>query len=74
MHDQDALVRSPAIREWARDNGYRCSARGRLRSDIVQAYAKAHGENISALRGPSRRLEAARVQDAEEAYLQENTG
>ncbi|MFI7195308.1 histone-like nucleoid-structuring protein Lsr2 [Nocardia nova] len=31
-----------AIRDWARDNGYEVSRRGRIHKDIVDAYNKAH--------------------------------
>jgi hypothetical protein len=30
------------IREWARDNGYQVSSRGRIHKDIVEAYTNAH--------------------------------
>ena len=30
------------IRAWARDNGYRVAARGRIPADVVQAYHSAH--------------------------------
>lgn len=48
--DQEPGVRRLPIREWARENGYWCSSRGRLRSDIIQAYENAndeHGEIVS---------------------------
>lgn len=32
------------IREWARENGYTVSDRGRVHSDIQDAYRKAHGQ------------------------------
>ncbi len=32
-----------AIREWARENGYTVSDRGRISSEIQAAYDKAHG-------------------------------
>ncbi|GGC93682.1 Lsr2 family protein [Tersicoccus solisilvae] len=32
------------IREWARENGYTVSDRGRVHSDIQEAYRKAHGQ------------------------------
>ncbi|MCW1249224.1 Lsr2 family protein [Acaricomes phytoseiuli] len=31
------------IRQWARDNGYTVSDRGRIQADIVEAYHKANG-------------------------------
>ncbi|WP_174186476.1 histone-like nucleoid-structuring protein Lsr2 [Nocardia barduliensis] len=31
----------PAIREWARRNGYEVSSRGRIQADIIEAYKKA---------------------------------
>lgn len=31
-----------AIREWARQNGYEVSSRGRIQADIVDAYKKAN--------------------------------
>ncbi|WP_036508712.1 histone-like nucleoid-structuring protein Lsr2 [Nocardia aobensis] len=31
-----------AIRDWARENGYEVSRRGRIHKDIVEAYNKAH--------------------------------
>lgn len=31
-----------AVRDWARDNGYEVSDRGRLPADIVEAFAAAH--------------------------------
>lgn len=34
--------RLAAIREWARSNGYDVSDRGRIKSDIVDAYDAAH--------------------------------
>ncbi|MCR5980528.1 Lsr2 family protein [Gordonia jinghuaiqii] len=37
----DANVNA-AIREWAADNGYEVSARGRIPNDIVEAYNSAH--------------------------------
>ncbi|QCU79630.1 Lsr2 family protein (plasmid) [Citricoccus sp. SGAir0253] len=30
-----------AIRQWAKDNGYAVSARGRIHQDIIEAYNKA---------------------------------
>ncbi|MGO4455487.1 histone-like nucleoid-structuring protein Lsr2 [Arthrobacter sp. RAF14] len=30
------------IREWAQNNGYKVSSRGRIHADIVEAYEKAH--------------------------------
>ncbi|MFI7190206.1 histone-like nucleoid-structuring protein Lsr2 [Nocardia nova] len=30
-----------AIREWARNNGYNVSSRGRIQADIIEAYNKA---------------------------------
>lgn len=32
-----------AIRAWARDNGYNVSDRGRVQSEIIEAYKAAHG-------------------------------
>lgn len=32
---------SKAVREWARENGYEVSARGRIRNDVVKAYREA---------------------------------
>jgi hypothetical protein len=34
--------RTAEIREWARDNGYQVSERGRIAADVVDAYDKAH--------------------------------
>ncbi|WP_280483381.1 histone-like nucleoid-structuring protein Lsr2 [Nocardia farcinica] len=31
-----------AIRQWARQNGYEVSGRGRIQADIIEAYNKAH--------------------------------
>ena len=31
------------IRQWARENGYTVSERGRIQADIVEAYRKANG-------------------------------
>lgn len=31
-----------AIREWARQNGYEVSSRGRIQADIIEAYKKAN--------------------------------
>ncbi len=31
-----------AIRRWARDNGFKVSARGRIPSEVLEAYAQAH--------------------------------
>ena len=33
---------SAAIREWAKDNGYQVSERGRISAEVREAYAKAH--------------------------------
>lgn len=33
--------RTGAIREWAKNNGYDVSSRGRIQADIVEAYNKA---------------------------------
>lgn len=33
--------RTAAIRQWARDNGYEVSSRGRIHKDVVAAYNKA---------------------------------
>ena len=33
--------RTAAIRQWARDNGYEVSSRGRIHKDVVAAYHKA---------------------------------
>ncbi|MDR7172540.1 hypothetical protein J2W56_006305 [Nocardia kruczakiae] len=30
-----------AIREWAKNNGYNVSSRGRIQADIIEAYNKA---------------------------------
>ncbi|MFP5335177.1 MAG: histone-like nucleoid-structuring protein Lsr2 [Actinomycetes bacterium] len=30
------------VREWARENGYKVSERGRISADVMEAYAKAH--------------------------------
>ena len=32
-----------AVREWARNNGYKVSDRGRISADILAAYDKSHG-------------------------------
>ncbi|EFC80220.1 Lsr2 family protein [Parafrankia sp. EUN1f] len=37
-----AADRTADIREWARDNGYTVSDRGRIASTIVEAFEKAH--------------------------------
>ncbi|CUU56520.1 Lsr2 protein [Parafrankia irregularis] len=37
-----AADRTADIREWARDNGYTVSDRGRIASNIVEAFDKAH--------------------------------
>jgi hypothetical protein len=33
---------SAAIREWARRNGHKVSARGRISADVIEAYNKAN--------------------------------
>lgn len=35
-------VSSSAVREWARENGYSVSDRGRIPQNVVSAYAEAH--------------------------------
>ena len=37
-----------AVREWATENGYSVSARGRIPGDIIAAYSEAHGEETAA--------------------------
>lgn len=33
---------SAAVRDWARDNGYEVSSRGRIKAEIIQAFEAAH--------------------------------
>jgi hypothetical protein len=41
-YDCTAAVNTDEIRQWARNNGLRVRARGRLNSNILDAYAAAH--------------------------------
>jgi len=36
---------APAIRTWAAENGYKVSERGRLHSEVIDAYREAHPDS-----------------------------
>lgn len=36
---------APAIRAWAAENGYKVSERGRLHSEVIDAYREAHPDS-----------------------------
>lgn len=45
--EKAARLRAAAIRQWAQENGYHVSRRGRLSTEVVEAFEAAQSENCA---------------------------